>query len=133
MLSGKNRVNHGSRKDLIKFLCSLEIHFRFHFLSTAVKIDRELLIKKRLKNSSCQTTTEWKTFVFRVFLVVFPRIWTECWEVLHISPYSVRMQENEDQKNFEYWHFSRSARINWQKVNLPCSDEWWSSSYCFNR
>ena len=58
MLSGKNKVNHGSRKDLIKFFCSLEIHFRFHFLSTAVKIDVELLIKKQLKNSNCQTTTE---------------------------------------------------------------------------
>ena len=26
-----------------------------------------------------------------------------------ISPYSVRMRENTDQNNSEYWHFSRSA------------------------
>ena len=37
------------------------------------------------------------------FLSVFSHIWTES-----ISPYSVRMRENNDQKNSEYGHFSRS-------------------------
>ena len=34
------------------------------------------------------------------------RIQTEYGEMLRISPYSVRMQENTDQKNSEYGHFS---------------------------
>ena len=33
---------------------------------------------------------------------------TEYGEILLLSPYSVRMRENTDQKNFEYEHFSCS-------------------------
>ena len=39
---------------------------------------------------------------------VFSRIRTEYGE--RISPYSVRMQENEDQNNSEYGHFLRSVQ-----------------------
>ena len=39
---------------------------------------------------------------------VFFRIWTECEEILRISPYSVRMQENVDQNNSKYGYFLRS-------------------------
>ena len=42
------------------------------------------------------------------FWSVFSRIWTEYGEILHISPYSVRMRENMNLKNSEYRHFSRS-------------------------
>ena len=34
---------------------------------------------------------------------VFPRIWTEYGEIESISPYSVRMRENTDQKKFRLW------------------------------
>ena len=34
---------------------------------------------------------------------VFSRIWTEYGEKLCISPYSVRMRENTDQKNLRIW------------------------------
>ena len=43
------------------------------------------------------------------FWSVFSRIRTEYAEILRISPYSARMRENTDQKNFEYGHFSRST------------------------
>ena len=39
---------------------------------------------------------------------VFSRILTEYGEIRFISPHSVRMRENTDQKNSEYRHFSRS-------------------------
>ena len=39
----------------------------------------------------------------------FSRIWTECGEILRISPYSVRMRENADQNNSEYGHFSHKV------------------------
>ena len=42
------------------------------------------------------------------FWSVFFRIQTEYGELQSISPYSVRMRENTDQKNSEYGHFSRS-------------------------
>ena len=42
------------------------------------------------------------------FLVRFSHIRSESGEILRISPESVRMQENTDQKNYEYEHFSRS-------------------------
>ena len=40
---------------------------------------------------------------------VFSRIWTEYGAILRISPYSVRMRENTDQKNSEYSYFLRSV------------------------
>ena len=43
------------------------------------------------------------------FWSVFSRIQTEYGEVLRICPYSVRMQENTDQKNSEYGHYSSSV------------------------
>ena len=44
-----------------------------------------------------------------LFWSVFSRIRTEYGEILRISPYSVRMQENTDQNNSKYWHFLRSV------------------------
>ena len=53
--------------------------------------------------------------VFGVILVrIFPtfsRIWTEYGETPSISPYSVQMEENEDQNNSEYRHFLRSVSV----------------------
>ena len=44
-----------------------------------------------------------------LFLSSFSRIRTEYWEILHISPYSVRMRENVHQNNSEYGHFLHSV------------------------
>ena len=41
----------------------------------------------------------------------FSRIDTGYGEILHISPYSVRMRENTNQKNSVNGKFSRSARV----------------------
>ena len=41
------------------------------------------------------------------FWSVFSRILTEFGEILHISSYSVQIQENTDQKNSKYGHFLR--------------------------
>ena len=46
------------------------------------------------------------------FWPAFSRIWTEYEEIRSISPYSVQMRENTDQKNSEYGHFSRSVPSN---------------------
>ena len=46
----------------------------------------------------------------KLFWSAFSRIRTEYGEILSISPYSIRMRENTDQKNSEYGHFSRSVR-----------------------
>ena len=43
------------------------------------------------------------------FWFVFSHIWSEYEDILRISPYSVRMRENTDQKNSEYGHFSGSV------------------------
>ena len=42
------------------------------------------------------------------FWSAFFRIWTEYAKILCISPYSVQMRENMDQKNSQYGHFLRS-------------------------
>ena len=41
---------------------------------------------------------------------VFSRIQAEYGKILNIFSYSVQMLENMDKKNYEYGHFSRSAK-----------------------
>ena len=54
--------------------------------------------------------TAWKVSVFLVFLVrIFPHSNWIRRDIPCISPYSVRMRENTDQKNSEYGHFSCSV------------------------
>ena len=50
--------------------------------------------------------------IWSFFWSVFSRTRTEYREILRISPYSVRMRENTDQKNSEYGHVSSSAYLN---------------------
>ena len=52
-----------------------------------------------------------------LFWSVFSRIRTEYGEILHISPYSVRMPENMDQNNSKNGHFSCSVRLLLSKSN----------------
>ena len=47
-----------------------------------------------------------------LFWSVFSSIRSKYGEIRSISPYSVRMRENTDQKNSEYGHFSRSEILN---------------------
>ena len=54
------------------------------------------------------------------FWSVFSRIRIEYREVLYISPYSIRMQENTCQKTSEYGHFSRSVWLLFSSTNLAC-------------
>ena len=58
-----------------------------------------------------QTTLREKCQYLEIFWSVFPRIRAEYGEILRISPYSVPMQENTDQKNSEYVHFPRIANL----------------------
>ena len=44
-----------------------------------------------------------------LFWSAFSGIRIEYGEILRVSPYSVRMQENADQNNSEYGHFSLSV------------------------
>ena len=57
------------------------------------------LTKKALREKCTYLELFWSTF---------SRIRTGYGEILRISPYSVRMRENTDQKNSEYGHFLRS-------------------------
>ena len=61
------------------------------------------------------------------FWSVFSSIRTEYGEILRISSYSVRMQENMDQKNSKYQNFSRSARL-W--IWGPAGSYYTSSNNC---
>ena len=70
----------------------------------------------------------WKGSVFGVFWFVFSRIRTECGEILPISPYSVRMRENTDQKNSKYGHFSRSVPLH-HRCKSSIIDVWLVSKY----
>ena len=52
---------------------------------------------------------------------VFSRIRTEYGETRSISPYSVRMRENTDQKNSEYEHFLRSSNTVYKNLTITLS------------
>ena len=57
------------------------------------------------------------------FWSVFSRIWTEYGEIRSISPYSVRVRENADQKSSKNGHFLRSVDQGvfpnvWKKPNI---------------
>ena len=54
-------------------------------------------------------------------LSAFPRIRTEYGDLLYKFPYSVQTQENADQRNSEYRHFSRSES-DFMALNNPLSE-----------
>ena len=94
--------------------------------------DQKIKIRKLNENKLIAIKNQFqfnKTFAFRIvqllfvfrlslrkmcpysefFWSVFLRIRTVYGEILRISPYSVRMRENTEQKNSKYGHFSRSV------------------------
>ena len=64
----------------------------------------------------CYTLRE-KCQYLEFFWSIFSRIRTKYREIGSISPYSVRMRVNTDQKNSEYGHFSRSDIFNLQETS----------------
>ena len=61
------------------------------------------------------TITAWKVSKYRVFLVrIF--LYSDWIRRFSKSPYSVRIQENKDQKNSVFRHFSRSAFLMLEKL-----------------
>ena len=77
--------------------------------------------------------TAWKMSKYGVFWSVFSRICTEYGEILRsISPYSVKMRENTDQKNSAFGHFSRSERFLWsQHCSSFCNTVFSGLAYYF--
>ena len=55
------------------------------------------------------------------FWSVCSRIWTEYGEIRSITPYSVQMRENTDQKNSKYEHFSCSVSRDLKMMTLSVS------------
>ena len=59
----------------------------------------------------------------------FPTLGPNKGEILRISPYSVRMRENTEQKNFKYEYFSRGelvlirANIFWKSFRFSYCDQ----------
>ena len=69
-----------------------------------------------------QVTLSKKSPYSELFWSAFSRIRIEYGEILRISPYSVRMQENVDQNNSEYGEFFWRYLINFFHkpwVNMP--------------
>ena len=67
------------------------------------------MFESQLGSGSTWLTLREKCPYSELFWSTFSRIRTEYGEILRISPYSVRMQENADQNNSEYGHFLRSV------------------------
>ena len=86
------------------------------------------------KPSDNQYTLRKKCAYSELFWSIFSRIRTEYWEILLISPYSVRMQENGDQNNSESGHILRSDRflLWYPNVNFEAALLWQSIPVTFH-
>ena len=73
--------------------------------------------------------TEKKCRYLELFWPVFSCIPTKSGEMLCISPYSGRMQENTDQNNSEYGHFSRSVRVQCFETFVQKTICWCTSNF----
>ena len=67
---------------------------KFHEHLTSNFTKRSSMIFGRSSGSHCVKNIQ----IPSIFWSVFSRTWTEYGEILRISPYSVRMRENTDQK-----------------------------------
>ena len=65
-------------------------------------------LSKTVLNKVNETSLRDRYSYLECFSSVFPRIRTEYGEIRSISPYSIRMWENMDQKSSKYKHFLRS-------------------------
>ena len=70
-------------------------------------VKRALQIALKNISQHCVKRVQTRSF----FWSVFSRIWTEYGEIRSISPYSVQMRENRDQKNFLFGHFLHSSNF----------------------
>ena len=70
-----------------------------------------LLVKFNYCNIFLWLTLREKCPYSEFFWSVFSRFWTEYGEIPPISPYSVQMWGNKDQKNSGYGHFSPSVTL----------------------
>ena len=98
----------------------------FHCKYTVLSMVLQILFTEYCFSSSLHEKIPFSEFFWRekspyseFFWSIFSRIRTEYGKVRSISPYSVRMRENKDQKNSEYGLFSRSA---WVGVNVCTKD-----------
>ena len=98
------------------FICSIYSYIYTESVDTRAVQKLKFSIKDFF--SDCKPLRRIRSF----FWTVFFRIRTEYEEIVRITLYSVRMQENTDQKNSEYGHFSRSEKIRrrlWIRSHLP--------------
>ena len=83
------------------------------YLNVTTKVDRwignSLVVCVRFYCTFDNLTLREKCPYSELFWSTFSSIRTEYGEIRSISPYSVRMQENTDQNNFEHGHSLRSV------------------------
>ena len=83
------------------------------YLNVTTKVDRwieiSLVVCIRFYCTFDNLTLREKCPYSELFWSIFSSIRTEYGEIRSISPYSVRMQENTDQNNFEHGHSLRSV------------------------
>ena len=87
------------------------------------QIKNNIFPKKKIEPKYCVKSVRIRSFSGPYFPAF--GLNTERYSVLCISPYSVRMRENTEQKNSEYGHFSRSNYFNhYQKGQLQSSTKY---------
>ena len=89
--------------DLYKVLDS--IFFRFSFWKAKLMPAKLIQVFISLFQITLREKCPYSGFLWSVFSCLR----TEYGEMRSISPYSVRIRENTDQKNSEYGHFSRNV------------------------
>ena len=93
-------------------------YLAFNFAGILIKTKHffQALAKYNGSNIPSSTLCE-KCPYSELFWSTFFRIWTDYGEILRISPYSVRMQEDADHNNSEYGHFLRNGNHHGMEIN----------------
>ena len=74
--------------------------------------------------------TAWKVFKYRVFFwSVFSFIRTEYGNLRSKSPYSVRIQENTDQKKLRIWTFFTRGKLPSKTINSRDYKKFWNRNF----
>ena len=90
------------------YIISLKIFLHDNYAHNHINNHANLHTLMNWKNPKFKKGTVEKCPYSEYFWSIFSSIWTEYRQILSISPSSVRMLENMDQKNSKYGHFSRS-------------------------
>ena len=120
MATNRELLSKSSLSSMLKGILTMLLHIFLYFILFFFFLSFfffylepcfHYLVLKLYFTKITHSTMREKSPYSEFFWSVFSSIRTEYGQIPRISSYSVQIQENMDQKNSKYQHFSRSARL----------------------